>query len=242
MKALALNSSMKPFWLKRAKTTLNFLVLSCFAVNLTMAADLIVSPNDRATQAGNDALNVGFTAPGSFQQLYGSGQFTGPVIITGLAFRPQGDSVGSSFAVVIPRLTIDLSTYSKSLNLFSTSYNANKGSDTITVFDGSVNWQSTDLPGSVPNPFDFNIALAAPFIYDPAKGSLLMQFVSDGEGNIGADAHFHGDSTIGLLASHGGIFSGSIITQFSVIPVPEPSAFRFLMLGLVLAPLMRRKR
>jgi hypothetical protein len=221
-----------------------YLGISAFvAIFVVHASDSIVVPNDRVNQAGNEAITQGFTGPGTFQQLYSSSQFTGPILITGIAFRPDETFSVSSVHVVIPQLTVRLSTFSKSAALFSTSYSANKGLDEAVVFDSSVDWRSTDMPGSTPNNFDFKIPLSRSFVFDPSNGSLLMSFSANGaSGNAEADTHSSGNAGIGMMALNGGVIPGYVlITEFEVVAVPEPRVGVLIMVGL-LGALYRGRR
>lgn len=210
------------------------------ATGLTPRADFVVAPNDRATQPGNAFLLEGFGTPAEWQSVYGAKNFSGPVLIDGLAFRVDENSAGRSFDVVIPRMTVQASTYAGNFASFDPlNYNKNKGIDNVTVFDASLHWAATDGPDSGVNSFDIKLAFSKPFLYDPAKGGLLIDFAPTGPyaGGIIPDAHVHGDSSIGWL---GGSL-GNIVTEFSVISVPEPSSIILVTIGALQLLLLKRK-
>ena len=195
--------------------------------------EFIVAPNDRATQSGNAFMINGFRTPATFQNVYQPANFSGPVVISGIAFRQNEGSGGLSFEAVIPRLRIQLSTYSGNLAGFNFSdYNSNKGLDDLTAFDGSIRWTTTDLPGSEPNSFDLGILFTQPFTYDPRKGALLINYTSFGPftSGLAADSHAHGDAGIGWA----GDTLGNLVMQFNVTPIPEPSTLALAISMLVL--------
>jgi hypothetical protein len=200
------------------------------AVTTLLHADEIVVPAAQATQVGNDFILGPFLSPGSIDSVYGSKNFSGPVMINGVAFRLEEASLNQSYNTVIPRVTIRLSTFSGTYNsyLVGPGYAGNKGPDDTTVFDASVHWITTDLP-SGPNPFDLKVQFSKPFIYDPSSGSLLMDFATSGSftGIPGVDSQGHGDATLGW---YGNKSLGNLVTQFDVSSVPEPSTI-WLVLG-----------
>lgn len=203
-------------------------------------ADLVVAPNDRATQIGNAQIPDAFAVPGAIQNVYGAANFSNPVLITGMAFRLDEARGGSSASAVIPRVTVRISTYSGTFDSFDRFYDNNKGADEITAYDGSVQWSTTDLFGGTPNPFDLKLLFSTPFVYDPAKGSLLINFTSEGPFNSGiwVDAHNHGDLNVGWLVAGfnpGLKESGTIVTQFDVTNVPEPDVIHLLVIGGIIA-------
>jgi len=109
------------------------------------AADFIVAPNDRANVNGNDLFIGGFGSGGAdYNVVYTSANFSSSVIITGLAFRLDEGSLNQSFDAVIPRLTLQLSTYSGTYAAFG--FGA-VGTDVRIVYDGSVTWHTADHSG-----------------------------------------------------------------------------------------------
>jgi hypothetical protein len=201
--------------------TIRFLGIWLLAVCCTRG-DFVVAPSDRETQSGNTFTSDGFRSPSTFQNVYGARNFSGPVLIHGMAFRLEEGAGGLSFEAVIPRLVIRASTYSGSFTTFNgLSYEANKGIDDMTAFDSAMRWNATDLPGTSPNPFDLKIRFSQPFQYDPTKGALLIEYSASGQftSGIAVDSHGHGDSSIGWI---GGTATGNLVTEFDVTPIPEP--------------------
>jgi hypothetical protein len=209
--------------------------------------DTVVVPQDRANQAGNGQWVGGIAIPSDpyTQTVYGSKNFSGPVEITGVAFRPDENSsvFGSgSFDVVIPSFELRLTTYTGTPQSMSSVYGQNKGADDTQVFSGGLHWTLQDLPGSVPNLFSMSIPFTTPFVYDPSKGDLLMAFASSGPstGGVAADLHGHGNYTIGWTYEGGSAVGDNIVTQFTYQSVPEPSAL--MLIGAFGLPLLRRMR
>lgn len=98
---------------------------------------------------------------GQYQQLYLSSLFSGPVEITGITFFCATTPVsGCTDGMINGGLSIDLSTTSAGINTLSLNYAANLGSNNSSFFDGTVT-----------NVLSFT---GAPFLYNPAKGNLLM--------------------------------------------------------------------
>src|ERR1051326_7933190 len=93
---------------------------------IPLKADFVVAPNGQAAEAGNTSVSTGFRTPATYQMDYGAKNFPGPVLITGLAFRTDEGQNGISSEAQIPRLTIQMTTYSGTYASFnSNSYLAN---------------------------------------------------------------------------------------------------------------------
>lgn len=214
-------------------------VLACSSCS---HADEIVVPADRATQAGNGFILDPFEAPGTIDDVYGAKNFAGPIEINGIAFRLDETAGGASLDTVIPRVTIRMSTYSGTYNsyLVGPGYNGNKGLDDTVVFDAAVHWTTTDLSGSGPNPFDLKVQFSKPFLYDPNKGNLLMDFATSGpfSSGIHPDTHGNGDTSFGWF---GDKTPANLVTEFNVTPVPESSTYRLLLPGVLLFFAVKRK-
>jgi hypothetical protein len=210
-------------------------------------ASTVVVPADRENQSGNGEWVAGFANPTTgAQTVYGAKNFSTPVMITGVAFRSnEEDLFTGSFDVTIPRFSMRLTTWSGSLNSFSRFYDVNKGPDDMQVFDGSVHWSGFNAIGNAPNAFDFQLIFTTPFVYDPSRGSLLMEFDSTGPTStslkIGADYHSHPDPAFGFTYIGGGLESANMITQFAFVSIPEPSTVAVLAIFGVIVGLLSRK-
>ncbi len=118
------------------------------------------------------------TGPGTgarYQQVYASEEFPGPVEILALAWRPDA-GFGSAGTVGYNPVEIRLSTTARGpLDLDST-FASNVGDDETEVFSGPVSLTSSFTgPAAGPKDFDAVLVLDTPFVYDPARGNLLLE-------------------------------------------------------------------
>jgi hypothetical protein len=229
-------------------------------------AGVVVVPNQLATVEGDSADNFTFSnlVPSvRFQQFYNASQFNGPVLITQIAFRPDG-SLGSAFAATLPDIQIDFATTTRSIGLLSPTFmvidvpgfvssvfsnNLDPGTDK-TVFSGSLALSSADTgPVGGPKDFDIIITLQTPFAYDPAKGNLVFDLRNF---STVETTFFDASTTIDLSIQHvdaanvnatiGNRFASGIVTEFIVQAVPEPSSLALLGASFAGCALMRRRR
>jgi hypothetical protein len=108
-----------------------------------------------------------FVAGGVYQQVYAAGAFSGPITITQIAFASSG-AFSSGPGMANFNFNIGLSTSAAGPGGLSTNFLANRGSDFTQVFSGPLN-----VAISANDQFDLVIDIA-PFTYDPAAGSLLL--------------------------------------------------------------------
>lgn len=163
------------------------------------------------------------------QQVYPSALFaplsSQPITITGIAFRHQ--EAGSSLEIVVPKLQIWLSTFSKSWDQLQRNANRNWGADRILVFDGT-DVRLSLAPPTVPSEFGYQFSFERPFPYNPGAGHLVLDFNTDLElgRQLAFDAASSGVNEPGLIlqggrnGAGGGAASGVYATRFSVV-VPE---------------------
>ncbi len=153
------------------------LVAGCTAV----FGQPVVVPNSQATAPGNVPINVG-SKVNRIQQVIGSGQFLGPIVITGIRVRSAPGTGPVSFNN--PSYKITLSTtqaYPNTNNghtLPSATYANNVGPDATVVYNAAVSGSSPGCAAPGPCPFDLAIAFTTPFSYDPSKGRLLVDLVN----------------------------------------------------------------
>lgn len=182
---------------------------------------------------------------GEYQQVYTSSAFSGPVLLTDVAFKTAAGFSGDS---ATENLTIKLSTTSQPVNGLSTNYAANIGPDVQTVFNGTKSFTAQSN-----NTFDLDFGLT-PFTYDPANGNLLLDvFVNSSTApGIGFVATTGSADTSRVFNLNGNGAPTSdpgvgLQTQFSFRPaqtsVPEPGAYA-LVVGLAVpgVMLLRRRR
>jgi sugar lactone lactonase YvrE len=135
-----------------------------------------------------------------FQQIYPASEFSAlsePMLITQIAFRPDSFK-GKPFEAILPNVQIILSTTrasamyppflfglgcrSSSPDFISCYFENNLGTDKQMVFSGPLYLFSSNTtiepPAEPPMPtskdFDIFINLQQPFLYEPAKGNLLL--------------------------------------------------------------------
>lgn len=204
----------------------------------------VVVPFGFENQNGNSNDGI-FESAGHFQELFRATSFTSewktPVAITGIAFR-VADGVPLSLQATVPQLEIRFSTSSHAPENMSTIYGANKGADETTVFLHD-NVSLFGRAGQPVNPFDIAITFDQPFVYDPKLGNLLMYVTASAIVGRGTqiDAHGYGSldvspaSYVGSTGPFGDfqVVPYSLVTEFSWIAVPEPSALS--LIGMALA-------
>src|SRR5882762_9208339 len=214
------------------------LVALCAASNAASFVSVFV-PNSLENTDGNNATVAPFSIGADtirYQQVYGASEFLGLAPfggdITVISFRD--DIVfGGSFDKELPNIEIRLSTTTRGPDTLSSDFSENRGSDeTIVLGPGPL--AVDGARGAI-----VGINLAHRFSYNPQAGNLLMEVVNVGGGTTTAfDAvNVQGDSVsrVFALGSSGNrpvIDSARLVTDFIIIPVPEPNT---LGLGLALA-------
>jgi len=170
-----------------------------------------------------------------WQQVYDHSWFgTGPVVVDKIGFLAAIFSRSISFG---PDFTVRMSTTTAAPGGLSTTFAANAGPDESVVFANSVTF--TTVPDTYAT-----VSLTTPFVYDPTQGNLLVD-ISHSTAVSGEDCYLaaYNSTPPGLQriatnnsssATAGTDFgSGEIVTQFDVIPLPEPGTFVLGILGTV---------
>jgi uncharacterized protein (TIGR03437 family) len=182
--------------------------------------------------------------PLRLQQTVGSGQFPGPVVITGAHVR---SGVGTG------RVTLNLSSFKVTLSttqvypntngghvLPGTTYANNVGPDAATVYNSSFTASSPGCTGPAACPFDILVPFTAPFSYDPTKGRLLVDMIVSADpsqtGSLDGVAFTDpttstvalvlGDSAqaAGMLALGGFVFGLDIVTNPTISSVQNAAS------------------
>ena len=159
--------------------------------------------------------------------------------------------------VTLPDIQINLSTTTRQPDDLSPLFLSNLGADDTVVFArGSLSLSSAVIgPYQGPKDFDVLINLQNPFIYDPAKGNLLLDVRNFQGGNLGfsLDAEATDGDGVSRVLTNGAIPGGvdspvgttantlstlGLVTRFTVTPaaavVPdEPSTFALLVMGML---------
>ena len=141
----------------------------------TMSITPLIVPNNAATVQTGSGIEDTFLKVERIQTVYGASQFPSyPILITELRWRPS-TLTGGSLTDAVSNIQIDLSTTSAHADSLDFTYAHNVGFDVTTVFNGpaTVATSFTTLTNGT-KAFDISIPLQRPFLYDPAKGNLLI--------------------------------------------------------------------
>jgi hypothetical protein len=133
-------------------------------------------PNVNRTIDGGGGSGL-LNTPLRHQIVYDNSLFPVEIMRLGeLRLRPSALS-GSAFTATIPNLQINLSTTSQEPNYLSSTFAQNVGADEAVVFQGPLTVSSRFVgPTNGPKEFDIIIPLTTPFMYDPTRGNLLIDF------------------------------------------------------------------
>jgi len=224
---------MKRNGVKQYARNLAVIVLLSLTFSTVLYADsIIIGAPGTAINSVPFGGGVGSNLGTRYQQAYSSVQFigTGPVLITSIAFLQGTVGTGGIFAP--SNYTFYLSTISAGIDTLSNfNFDSNRGADN-TLFT------SISLSGA--SPATFIISGDTPFLYDPAKGNLLMDIVvAPGgitAGSLGFPALYlaRNDAT-GIFSRYHNFATGNIgfglVTEINFTSVPEPATFVLLSTG-----------
>ena len=149
-----------------------------------------------------------FVAGGTYQQVYASGAFSGPVTITQIAFASRSQET-SAPGTATYNVNISLSTTAVGTGNLSTDLAANRGPNHVQVFSGIHTATIT-----ANNQFDVVIDIA-PFTYDPAAGNLLLEVVFNAPPQFTGDILYFGadsNSSVARAANPTGAAGGAFTT------------------------------
>jgi PEP-CTERM motif len=142
-------------------------------------------------------------------------------------------------------LQINFSTTTRAVDGLSSIFAENVGLDNTVVFDLSAITLSDFQAGGA----DIIIPLRTPFYYDPSAGNLLMDVFNFGrERTSPFNANSSASDTTSSVYSFGvnepnGIANTiGLVTIFEVRPVPEPSTWALLAVGLLLGGVRHIRR
>lgn len=166
------------------------------------------------------------------QQVYEAGELaalSGPHYLTAIAFRPDG-AYGTGFNAATLDLRIDLSTTPLGADDLAPTFADNIGPDRRTVFEGTIvlPGAASPLTGSA-RLFDIVFALTDPFLFDPARGNLLLDIRSYGTTTTtqldAANTRADGLSRVvarDVRATAGAVDTVGLVTRFTFQPQPVP--------------------
>jgi hypothetical protein len=130
------------------------------------------------------------------QEVYGASQFpAGNLLIHEIRLRPSVDFGTGPFSATISNIQINLSTTLKQPDGLSLVFSNNVGSNDTVVFSGALSISTAfSGPDQGPKDFDIIVPLQTPFVYNPARGNLLVdirnfsglpvRYVVDAEGGV----------------------------------------------------------
>ncbi len=234
--------------------------LGILAANPAFAADIVtITPNP--APSGQAQSPAPFTYRGTSgsrtQQVYASSFFSGPQMLTSLAFRSTpGFRNGANYASV----NISLSTTmfgDETGTPLSADFSSNIGADALLVYRGAISFTAPISDG-----FEYIVNFDNAFRYDPSMGNLLLDVTIpvgsgvDGPGfflasydtaNSFNDGVYSVNSVFDGAATSGIANTAGTITQFTGTAlagaVPEPATWAMMIGGFGMAGgAMRRRR
>jgi hypothetical protein len=241
--------------------TIGLAGLLALAASPNAIAAAIVSPSADTSVEGNSnngfPFNIAFFGLSSerYAQVYSATEFgSGPLLITGLAFRPDANPNGAAFSTTLSNVSIFLMTTTNAPDALSSTFANNEGADKALVHSGSLSLSSANTgPAGGPKAFDIVINLTTPFLYNPVSGNLLLEVQNFGGGTT---TQFDAEATLGDPVSRvftndvngvndatGNTDTLGLVTEFLTAQVPEPSSMiLFGSAALMFAAIRRRKK
>jgi hypothetical protein len=234
--------------IKMLKILGTFLVVTL--VPLRGLCDSLVSPTGEANiqLASPFLIQRSEASSYRFQEVHAATAFAGvssPIAITEISYRRGGATVPVD--VVLDNISIRLSTTTATPDHLNGLYSANIGLDETVVYSGGLHFFENGT-----DPFGLHVVFQHPFVFDPSKGNLLMDFYNGSpvpplqSGFYGVDAISTFGDSVSILAGSGNspfenFSTAGMITRFEYTPVPEPNEFIFVALAGVVSCWFRRR-
>ena len=221
-------------------------VLTCSALVLSSAsADYVTSPpppNANRIGPGIFLIKSSEMTSAREQDVHAASAFagaTGPVLlITGISYSAPAWSGRFPIDVTLPSIEIRMSTTAKDPDALSTLFADNVGSDESMVYSGPLRFYETETER-----YDIHIPIT-PFLYDPAAGNLLIDVFNYAPIFSRPDPDWVVDfaewnDSVSSVSGRGADSSGTLstyglMTRFSYTPVPEPSTWAILAIGVAI--------
>ena len=203
---------------------MGFALFVLISVNLPALGQKIkiVVPNDLENVEGNIDATSGST-PYRVQQLSPASEFAALPetyrTIIGHCTRPDR-TITQPRTAVAGDILVRLSTTSKSI--LDLAFENNLGDDLTTVFDGplTLTTQATGPPEG-PRGFDDCVEYQTPFVYDPSRGNLVVDFITRSglspDNNPDWDSSIDGVASLNPDARTGQRFAGAVL-QWVLFP------------------------
>lgn len=210
-----------------------FVIISLLWLSPTRAQVIFVVPDALTNVAGNGAGGVFPCFP--FPSLRAQGVFLGSQIGPGTIIGSANRSIpfGAGYApVVLPNITVRLSTTSAQPGALSTTFADNVGPDVTTVFQGNLALSS---PNCTTSPCPFNagqVLFQTEFDFDPANGNLLFDFeipqcmpgLTDGDTTDQFPNIMSGVAGVPFNSPTGVTVDFILVTQFTILAGPGTEA------------------
>ena len=150
------------------------------SVALLPAQSLLVLPGSHLAREGSTGTNVPFGrgTPVRVQCAYDPLLFAGPVVVTHVALRLDGNTTAAGKQV---DCELRMSTMVPTLVNIGADFAGNRGGDETVVLPRQLLALPAQTVASSPSPFLPPIALATPFPFDPRGGALLLEIVVFGQ-------------------------------------------------------------
>ncbi|MBN3924771.1 PEP-CTERM sorting domain-containing protein [Nostoc sp. NMS4] len=195
------------------------------SVSLASTAHAIIIGNPADPNNGNCfPFSCKYSGLGTrYQQVYNSDLFSDAVVIDEISFFSTQNSQESNI-IDTANYEISLSTTPKAVNALDTvNFSSNVGTDNSLFFQGK-------LGGSIIGK-TFSISAKSSFLYNPAKGNLLLDIfktnnLGDGSGLLDARSGTFGNDSSRAHNFGTGFKSYGLVTEFRTytISVPEPAS------------------
>ena len=186
----------------------------------------------------NNCFPIG-CGPMHYEQIYSASQFTtGAVAISSIGFRPDA-MYGHAFGPTAVDLDIGLAATTVDPSAISADFAQNQAASLVQVFSGTA-MISSDGSGS----YDILFPFTSNFLYDPAKGNLLLDLNVKNSQNVSPLAAGYsplvGRATVNYGFAEGGY---GLATRFetAAADVPEPATLSLFAFGLAGCIAVRRK-